>query len=274
MNADSFLHFGEKMKQKIIDILISSKQDYEKEYDNFPYKADIAAVFEHECAYYLEPICKKVVPLLFKQLKDNPEEKIEDYFPYINSKYRQAVKKDVENFEKSEELVIKKISKDLLENFLKNLMKYSKSSEDEKNQFLSKTFKEIAPSFNILIDKNPMLCLTTCVELRNPKIQNMIINNLSTEITDKLKNFITSYSTEDFKKFLLPLFCYPQDIGVQDYYKKWIARDALHVKLSKPILGHHYENTKTILKTLEKEKLRVQKKQKRRAERKKVIESE
>ena len=98
------------MNQKIIDTLIAYKQDFDQSFNDFAYKMDMSAVFEHECTHYLNPLCKDIVPLLVTQLKENKNEKIEDYFPYIDVKYHQAIKKEVETFEKTDEQIVKKIS--------------------------------------------------------------------------------------------------------------------------------------------------------------------
>lgn len=246
------------MNQAIIQNLINCKQSFDKSFEGFAYKMDMSAVFEHECQHYLNPICTNIVPLLVKELKENKEQKIEDYFPFISPKYHQAIKKEVDTFEVVDENINKNLSKTIIDNFLKELMNHAKDSEKEKSNFLISHLKDIAPFLKELLQKDPGLCLNTCAQMRNPKMQNMIMNGLSKDFTNKLTNFIQNQSADFFNKNTLKVFCYPQEITVQDYYKKWIAKDTLHVKFCKNILSVHYEGSKQFLKKIEKDKIKNQ----------------
>lgn len=250
------------MKQKIIDSLINCKQSFDKSFEDFAYKMDMSAVFENECQNYLNPICEKIVPILVKELKEDKSQKIEDYFPFISPKYHQAIKKEVDTFEIIDESINKKLSKNIVDNFLKELMNNTKGSEKERLNFLITHLKSISHLLKGLLEKDPGLCLITCAQMRNPKMQNMIINNLSRDFTDKLTKFLESQNVDFFNRTTLKLFCYPQEVTVEDYYKKWIGKDNLHVKFCKNILSTHYESSKQYLKKLEKDKLKTQVKNK------------
>ena len=246
------------MKQKIIDNLINCKQNFDRSFEGFAYKMDMSAVFEHECQHYLNPICENIVPLLVKELKEDKSQKIEDYFSFISPKYHQAIKKEVETFEIVDENINKKISKDIVDDFLKKLMIHTQDSEKLKLKFLIEHLKSIAPLLKGLLEKDPALCLSTCAQMRNPKMQNMIINSLSKDFTDKLTKFLEGQSVDVFNKTSLKLFCYPQESTVENYYKKWVGKDNLHVKFCKNILSVHYEESKQYLKKLEKDKFKNQ----------------
>ena len=57
---------------------------------------------------------------------------------------------------------------------------------------------------------------------------------------------------ETFESEVLNFFIYPLDVTINEYYEKWIAKEAIHIKFCKDILGDHYERAKNILKEREK----------------------
>lgn len=241
------------MEQNIINSLILYKQEFDKKYEEFAFKQDIESVHQHELANYLQPLIDNIVPLLSKYLKEEPDAKISHFNPYIVPKYHEIIKNEVINYEKNSINMIKNIGKNIIDSFLRDLMTNSKESDKYKLDFLNKFFKSSSHLFNVLIKNDVLYTLTVCSKLRNPKIQTMIIGKFSNEFNV----FINSCSQEFFDKEILPLFNYPLNISIEEYYKKWIAKEFLHVKFSKNILGIYYEYTKKILKynsNLKKEK--------------------
>lgn len=235
------------MDKNIIDSLIICKQDFDKKFEDFAFKQDFEAVFKHEYENYVSPICERIVPLLSKHLKENPQISITNYYPYIVTKYHDIIKKEVLDYEKNTLNMIKNIGNKLKEQFLAELMQNSKKTEEEKLQFLNSFFKENSHFFGMLIKSDPLQALKTCAELRNPVMQNLIISNFS----GSFKKLIESKNQESFNRDILPLFIYPVDISAENYYKKWISKDAIHVKFSKNILGNYYEFSKKELKNQE-----------------------
>lgn len=232
------------MDKNIINSLIICKQDFDKKFEFFAFKQDLEAVFDHEHKHYVLPICEKIVPLLYKNLKENPDLNINNYYPYIVSKYHHIVKKEIYDYEKNSLNMVKNIGKSIIKTFLEELMKNSKETEDNKIAFITIFFNKSAHLFSLLIKSEPLYALTICAQLRNSRLQNLVLANFSV----LLKKFIEEKSTESFAEQILPLFVYPRDISVKDYYKKWVSKEAIHVKFSKEVLGHHYQFAKQTLK--------------------------
>ena len=232
------------MDKNIINSLIICKQDFDKKFEFFAFKQDFEAVFEHEYKNYVLPVCEKIVPLIYKNLKENPDLKINNYYPYIVSKYHDIVKKEIDDYERNSLNMVKNVGKSIKKIFLEELMKNSKETEDNKIAFITNFFKKSAHLFSLLIKSEPLYALTICAQLRNPRLQNLVLANFSV----LLKKFIEEKDIETFTEKILPLFVYPVDISVKDYYKKWVAKEAMHVKFSKEILGHHYQFAKQTLK--------------------------
>lgn len=236
------------INRKIVDELIECKQHYDKLYIEFPFKNDLEATFKHEFDKYLTPIFTKVVPMLYKELKINPSTEIDDYFPYIVYKYHEIVKKEVLDFEKNNAAIIRGIGKQILESFLQQLMLLSKESKERQHEFISEHFKQNAREWMLLFRSNPSLGLEVCAKLRNPVMQNTVITYMETP----LKAFIETKSWDTFKEELLHHFIYPLDVTINEYYDKWIAKEAIHIKFASKILGSHYEKAKNELKDFEK----------------------
>lgn len=235
------------MDKNIINSLIICKQDFDKNFEDFAFKQDFEAVFKHEYEHYVLPICEKIVPLLYKNLKENPDLKINNYYPYIVPKYHDIVKKEVADYEKNSINMFKNVGKNIKDTFLVELMEKSKDTESEKNQFITDFFKKSSHLFSMLIKSDPQYALSIFADLRNPKMQNLIISTF----TEPLKAFIENKNQNSFDKEILPLFVYPVDVSVEEYYKKWVAKEAFHVKFSKDILGNYYEYAKQTLKNNE-----------------------
>lgn len=236
------------VNRKIIDELIECKQNYDKLYLEFPFKNDLEATFKHEFEKYLTPIFTKVVPMLYKEIKVNPDTEIDDYFPYIVYKYHEIVKKEVIDFEKNNAAIIRGIGKQILESFLQQLMLLSKESKERQQKFIEEHFKQNAREWMLLFRSNPALGIETCAKLRNPIMQNTVITYMEAPI----KTFIETKSWESFEEELLQYFIYPLDVSINEYYEKWIAKEAIHVKFASKILGTHYEKAKNQLKEFEK----------------------
>lgn len=236
------------MDKNIINSLIICKQDFDKKFELFAFKQDFEAVFDHEYKYYVLPICEKIVPLLSKNLKENPNLKINNYYPYIVSKYHDIVKKEIDDYERNSLTMVKNVGKSIIRTFLEELIKNSKETEDDKITFITNFFKKSAHLFSLIIKSEPLYALTICAQLRNPRLQNLVLTSFSV----LLRKFIEEKDTKTFEEQILPLFIYPIDISVKDYYKKWVGKEAMHVKFSKDVLGHHYQFAKQTLKNNEK----------------------
>ena len=232
------------MEQNIINSLILYKQDFDKKYKEFAFKQDLESVHQHELINYLQPLIDNIVPILAKSFKDYPTSKLSHYYPYIVSKYHETIKNEIINYEKNSINMIKNIGKNIIDSFLRDLMAHSKESDEDKAEFLNRFFKSSAHLFNVLMKNDILYALTVCAKLRNPKLQTMIIAKFSNEFNV----FIESCPQEVFDNDILPLFNYPLNISIEEYYKKWIAKESLHVKFSKNILGTYYEYSKKILK--------------------------
>lgn len=236
------------VNRKIVDELIACKQNYDKLYLEFPFKNDLEALFKHEYDYYLTPIFTNIVPMIYKETKVNPDTEIDDYFPFIVYKYHEIVKKEVLDFEKNNAAIIRGMAKQILESFLQQLMLLSKDDKKKQQDFIANHFKQNAREWMLLFRSNPLLGLETCAKLRNPIMQNTVM----TYMEKPIKAFIETKSWETFEEELLKYFIYPLDVSLNEYYDKWIAKEAIHVKFASKILGSHYEKAKTILKEAEK----------------------
>lgn len=263
--------------RKIVDELIACKQNYDKLYIEFPFKNNLEASFKHEYDNYLTPVFLKVVPKIYEDLKINEDTEIEDYFPYIVYKYHDVVKKEVVDFEKNNASIIKGVAKKVQEEFTQQLMLLSKENYTVKQEFLESFFKKHAKEILFVFKNNPALGIETLAKLRNPIMQNTIM----TYIEDPLKQYISSKTWETFEAEILPYFIYPLDLTINEYYDKWISKEAIHVKFANKILGIHYEKAKKTLKDREKEDNyrrkqehyeRVQRKYKKLEEKKKLEE--
>ncbi len=236
------------VNRKIVDELIACKQNYDKLYLEFPFKNDLDTLFKHEYDYYLTPIFTTIVPMLYKELKINPDSEIEDYFPYIVYKYHDIVKREVTYFEKNNAAIIRGIGKQILESFLQQLMLLSKEPKNLQNEFIANHFKQYARDWMLLFRSNPALGIEFCAKLRNPIMQNTVMTYMEAPI----KAYIETKSWETFEEELLQYFIYPLDVSLNDYYDKWIAKEAIHVKFASKVLGSHYERAKKHLKEMEK----------------------
>lgn len=234
--------------RKIVDELIACKQNYDKLYIEFPFKNNLEASFKHEYDNYLTPVFTKVVPRIYEHLKVNEDAEIEDYYPYIVFKYHDIVKKEVIDFEKNNAAIIRGIAKKVHEEFTQQLMLLAKENQSTKHEFLEQFFKKHAKEILLVFKTQPILGIETLAKMRNPVMQNTIM----TYLEGPIKEYISSKSWESFEEELLPFFVYPLEVTVNDYYDKWISKEAIHVKFANKILGEHYEKTKKALKEKEK----------------------
>lgn len=239
------------MDKQIITLLQERSLAYEKEFEKFPYKQDPAAVFEHECIYYLEPLSKFVLPLLARRLQEHKNEKVTLYLPYILERYHDAVIKELDTYKNGEDSFGKKAAKEILNHYASEVMNFQKANEEQKNSFIVSFVERHHVSFSQIASRTPHVALQLLATLRTPKLQHIFLkkDSIANPIKDLLQNKMLK---EDWSLWLDQYFCYPRTDTMEEYMKKWIGRERIHVKIAKPLFGMDYEQAKIWLKNKEK----------------------
>lgn len=240
------------MDKKIIERLQAHAIDFKKIYSNFPYKSDIEAVFELECKEYLLPLVQDILPFISQRLFAYPHETIEDYLPFILQHYHETVRKELIHYQKDDMQIYKKQSKTIENSFMKHILKYQAENQDIKEKFLIEFFKYNLENIRAISDKAPKVALELVTKLRNPQLQQMLMEdpiiyqNICTYVREDLIN-------QQWDTWVDKYFTYPRTKDLQDYFKKWIGRDKLHIKTcSRLFEREHYEQLKIWLKGQEK----------------------
>ena len=240
----------ENMNRDITEALVNITQIFEERLEDFAYKYDAVKAKEFEDIHYFEPILEQWVPLIAVEVKQNGDN-LSDYLEFIKPRFHDIIKKEVEFYEKNQELRVLKESEIIENAFMEVLLKYNtnpKMQEEEINNFMTnhKSFYEdTALTF-------PQMYFQIVANIRSPRIQYSIINSKNTRTA--LSNYLNRLSKTDFDKLLKAHFMYPLEIELDIYYKKWIGKNKVHVKFCKNILGSKYDYAKKTIKLMEKGK--------------------
>lgn len=237
------------MNTKIVNQLIFLNNEYEKIFENFAEKTDLSKLFEFECENYVQKLTDSVVPIMYVQLQSDPQDKVDFYLPYIKSKYHSTVVEELKAIKINDEKRIYNIGKRISQEFNAEILLYKNFAEEDKNQFLEKFYDKNKSIFEEILEQDPAFFVKTVSELRSPKIQYKILNKNKLS-TKKIAEYLNKVEKMEFEKLLKENVFYPTDIEMDDYYKKWIGKDRIHVKFLKNCLGDRYEYAKMFSKML------------------------
>lgn len=238
------------MNKEITEILVNMTQIYETELDDFAYKYDLDKVKEFEDVHYFDPIMERVVPKIAIEVKQNGHS-LEDYLEFIKPRYHDIIRKEIDFYEKNQELKVLRESEIIEKYFMEVLLKYNTNpvKQDEEIERFMKEYKsfyeETAKTF-------PQMYFKVVANLRSPRIQYMLINSKKTR--QYLFDYLDNLGQNQFDSILREYFMYPLEIELEIYYKKWIGKNKIHVKFCKNILGKKYEYAKKAVKLNEKGK--------------------
>lgn len=237
------------MNNQIVNQLIFINNEYEKLLKNFPENTDISKVFEFECEYYVQKLTDNVVPLIYNQLNINTNDKIESYFPYIKSKYHGTIVSELKAIKINAEKKLYKDGNKIVNDFNSELLVYKSMQEEDKIRFLDSFYESNKEQFEEILNKDVLFFFKVVGELRNPKMQYIIINKDKSFMPIMIA-YLNQIEKSDFEKFLKASVFYPTNIEMDEYYKKWIGKDKIHVKFLKAHLGTRYEYAKMFTKML------------------------
>lgn len=238
---------GDHMNTKIVNQLIFLNNEYEKLLEGFAEKTDFGKIFEFECENYVQRLTDDVVPLIYSQLQTNPQDKLDFYLPYIKSKYHGTVAEELKTIKINDEKRIYNLGKKISKQFNAEILLYKNFNAEEKNKFIDDFYDKNKNIFEEILDHEPAFFVQIISELRNPKIQYKILNK-NKESNKKFAEYLLKVEKEEFEKILKENVFYPTDIQMDDYYKKWIGKDKIHVKFLKSSLGERYEYAKMFSK--------------------------
>lgn len=238
------------MNKSITETLVNMTQDYEVKLDDFAYKYDAIKVREFEDIHYFDPIMELIIPKIAIEVKQNGDN-LSDYLEFIKPRYHDIVKKEIDFYEKNQELKVIRENEIIEKEFMDVLLKYntnpSKQDEEIAN-FLTKYksfYEQTALTF-------PQMYFPIVASIRSPRIQYSLVN--SKNVRAALLKYIESLSKTEFDNILKENFMYPLEVELELYYKKWIGKNKIHVKFCKNILGSRYDYAKKAVKLLEKGK--------------------
>jgi hypothetical protein len=239
------------MKKEIVEKLQAYRHSYKREYDLFPFKQDPAAVFEHECKFYLNPIIEHVLPLIMEEI-DQKKDVVESYYPYILEHYQIALKKEIDGIYEKRKNYYKKLSYDIFMDYSRHVMKYQKGTLTEKNQFISIFLQKHQENILEIAKKDGLGLLKLIGNIRTPKIQYAILQEK--EIQKALRNQIQVMMEQNpkFDLWLSNYFCYPRTRTLSEYMDKFLGNEKIHIKFAKDFFENNYEKAKIILKNIEK----------------------
>lgn len=237
------------MNTKIVNQLIFLNNEYEKIFNNFAEKTDLSKLFEFECENYLQKLTDLVVPIIYTQLQNEPQDKVDFYLPYIKSKYHETVLEELKTIKINDEKRIYNIGKKISQEFNAEILLYKSFLEEDKNIFLEGFYNKNKTIFEEILEQDPAFFVKIVSELRSPKIQYKILNKNKLS-TKKIADYLNNVEKIEFENLLKENVFYPTDIEMDDYYKKWIGKDKIHVKFLKNCLGNRYEYAKMFSKML------------------------
>lgn len=243
------------MDQQIVALLQERAQTFEEEFQKFPYKTDPAAVFAHECSYYLEPLSNLVIPLLARRLIENRKEKIEGYLPFIIPRYHETVIKEIEQYRNGEDSFSQKSSKEIVQSYLHQVLPIQSAPQADKDDFAKRFVSEHHLSLEQIATRSPVVALETLAKLRTPLIQYLFLQDrlLTRPIHEHIHHDLIH---QEWSRWMERFFCYPRTQDLQAYFGRWIGRDALHIKMCRPLFESYYDQAKLWLKNAEKKRER------------------
>ena len=239
------------MKKEIVEKLQAYRHSYKREFDLFPFKQDPAAVFEHECKFYLNPIIENVIPLIVEEI-DNKKDKIENYYPYILEHYQQAIKKEIDNIYEKRKNFYKKLSYDIFMNYSRHVMKYQKATITEKNQFIHNFLLKHKENIIEIAKKDAFGLLKLIGNIRTPKIQYAILQEKEIQNAMRIQIQNMMEKNPKFDLWVSNYFCYPRTKTLSEYMDKFLGSEKIHIKFAKEFFEKDYEKAKIILKNIEK----------------------
>ena len=241
------------MDQTIKSFILENNASYHTLFENFAYKNEPRSVFEHECEHYVQPLTQKLIPMLVELLEKDPNENIENYLSYVTDRYRDVVRNEFNAYQSKKANFLKDTSRHIEETFMAKILDYNNKSEEEKSLFINSFLKENAKNFAMLSKNDVPLFLKTVSTLRTPKMQYAILH-LYKEIISNVSTYLSGLSKEELDTTLKNYFFYPLEMEVSTYYKKWIGKDKIHIKLVKDLFTDRYNYAKTALKMMNKGK--------------------
>lgn len=240
------------MDIKIIEQLQQQSSKYLSQFKEFPDKTDLVAVFEFEYNNYLVPIIDNILPQLSRRLFEVKTESIDFYLPYISERYHINIRTEILNLLKNHDYLNKKKAKEIQNYFHNETLKYSKSTNSEKETFINDFITHYINKIIEISDLAPSVCLLLLAELRNPRLQNFLLKN--PVISKNMHTYINEKLVfQPWDTWINKHFTYPRTKDMEEYYSKWIGRDKLHIKMCSKIFSpEHYEQAKMWLKGMEK----------------------
>lgn len=235
------------MNTKIVNQLISLNNEYEKVFESFAEKTDLSKLFEFECENYVQLLTDNVVPLIYVQLQENDQDKLDFYLPYIKTKYHGTVVEELKAIKINDEKRIYNLGKKISQQFNSEMLLYKSFNEEEKNKFLEGFYDKNKNIFEEILEQDPAFFVQMVSELRSPKIQYKILNK-NKICSKKIADYLNKVEKIEFEKVLKETVFYPTDIEMDEYYNKWIGKDKIHVKFLKNSLGDRYEYAKMFSK--------------------------
>lgn len=122
-------------------------------------------------------------------------------------------------------------------------MKLNKETEVDKKEYIESFVLEVKDKIEGMSNFNPELLLKALSKIRNPKLQYEFLN-VNNDNIDSIKEYIVSLDDSTFKNIVYNYFSYPLDITVEEYHKKWIGKDKIHIKFAKNILKNYSDEDK------------------------------
>lgn len=238
------------MNKEITESLVNITQVYEVKYDDFAYKYDSVKSKEFEDIHYFDQVLEQIVPKIAVEVNKNGHN-LQDYLEFIKPRYHDIIKKEVEFFEKNQELKVLRESESIEKEFMEVLLKHNTNPQMQEEE-IAKFMKNHKSFYEETAMNFPKMYFQVVANIRSPRIQYMLINSKTTR--EPLKAYLGKLSKLDFDQLLKDYFMYPLEVELDIYYKKWIGKNKVHVKFCKNILGNKYEYAKKATKLLEKGK--------------------
>lgn len=237
------------MNTKIVNQLIFLNNEYEKNFEQFAEKTDLSKLFEFECENYVQKLTDSIMPLIYIQLQNNIEDNLNFYLPYIKTKYHSTVIEELKTIKINIEQKIYNIGKKISQEFNNEILLSKNFKEEDKNKILYDFYDKNKEIFDEILTKDPVFFIKFVSELRSPKMQYKILNKNPISV-QKIKEYLNKIEKIEFEKLLRENIFYPTDIEMDEYHKKWIGNDKIHVKFLKSSLADRYEYAKMFSKML------------------------